>query len=150
MHDKNELYDYFFALRCHLEKQSRTFLTDQREVNRTKTRKNIFILLVGMQVFFCFTFLWKARKLFSLVFLCFLWFFQLAAWRHKTTKTRTVQVENNQATTNSDYDNRRNKDTGRYYMGCLLDRRHNQFHNSTRADDISLLHEAARRRTDKG
>ena len=34
-----EPYGCSFAQRCILKKQSRTFLTDQREVNRTKTRK---------------------------------------------------------------------------------------------------------------
>ena len=41
-----ELYGCSFAQRCILKKQSRTFLTDQREVNRTKTRKNMFFLIL--------------------------------------------------------------------------------------------------------
>ena len=43
---KNELYGCSFAQRCILKKQSRTFLTDQREVNRTKTRNNMFFLIL--------------------------------------------------------------------------------------------------------
>ena len=42
----HELYGCSFAQRCILKKQSRTFLTDQREVNRTKTRKNMFFLIL--------------------------------------------------------------------------------------------------------
>ncbi len=41
-----KLYGCSFAQRCILKKQSRTFLTDQREVNRTKTRKNMFFLII--------------------------------------------------------------------------------------------------------
>ena len=41
-----DLYGCSFAQRCILKKQSRTFLTDQREVNRTKTRKNMFFLIL--------------------------------------------------------------------------------------------------------
>ena len=41
-----DLYGCSFAQRCIFKKQSRTFLTDQREVNRTKTRKNMFFLIL--------------------------------------------------------------------------------------------------------
>ena len=59
-----------FCTKVHIKKQSRTFLTDQREVNRTKTRKNMF----------------------SFVFLCFLLFFQLAHVAHNNTEIKHEEI----------------------------------------------------------
>ena len=68
-----ELYGCSFAQRCILKKQSRTFLTDQRKVNRTKNKKKhvFFDFIWFLPCFFNWPHCGKKQHTVSTVQVCF-------------------------------------------------------------------------------